>query len=128
MLLASWSRDMEKMRRCICEHTQLFLQNFESHQLLGPFRAVCNPQHSFCPEAFKGRFGAQVRVKPMLGDFVVQTRIPALWLAGPMTSEEMQELWETLKTGDILSTSQRPAQNSPGKMGPRLKGGEITRR
>lgn len=108
------------MKRCIGEHTQLFLQNFETHHIMGPFRAICNPQLSLCPDAFDGKFTAHVQVKPMLGDFILKARLTVQFSSGPKTAEAVSDLWKALRLGDMISTKQWQAQNFFGQKGPRL--------
>jgi len=45
--------------------TRLFLLNFETKSLMGPFVATCPPAKNIVPNAFHRRFAAQVRVQPV---------------------------------------------------------------
>jgi len=112
MLLASCTKDLARMERCIDEHTQLVLLNFQSQQIMGPFQAVSNPQLFLCPDAFGGKWPAQVQVKPMLGYFIRKAECFPHYSAGPKTPEETEELLGRLNTGDLISTRQGQAWNS----------------
>merc|ERR1719163_1894553 len=76
--------------------TLLFLLNFQTLKLMGPFLSFDKVSKDIVPSAFKGRFKSQVGVEPLdvpLREVKKDKRIPA----GPKTITETEglvlELW-----------------------------------
>eukprot|EP00747_Dinoflagellata_sp_TGD_P099882 gnl/TRDRNA2_/TRDRNA2_167879_c0_seq5.p1 gnl/TRDRNA2_/TRDRNA2_167879_c0~~gnl/TRDRNA2_/TRDRNA2_167879_c0_seq5.p1 ORF type:complete len:1148 (-),score=292.16 gnl/TRDRNA2_/TRDRNA2_167879_c0_seq5:64-3486(-) len=102
-LLGAPDREFETMELCITPHTQLFLQNFETLRVTGPFMATDAPCRGIVPDAFGRRFNAQVRVAPIepLLECYVKTRIPG----GAKPPEDVIDIMEKLLAGQV-STQQ----------------------
>merc|ERR1712217_117011 len=86
-LLGSPERELKLMKHCIRTFdTELFLLNFESLKLTGPFVAVEEPNKDVVPGAFGGKFTAQVRVVPL--DYpLVEVQVTQRTPAGPLFKE-----------------------------------------
>mmetsp|Transcript_94110 Transcript_94110/g.201981 ORF Transcript_94110/g.201981 Transcript_94110/m.201981 type:complete len:982 (+) Transcript_94110:79-3024(+) len=98
-LLGSPMPEMSKMTEGIRPDTNIFLLNFETLLMVGPFAAVGAPQKDIVPHAFGKRFGAQVRVAPMdmeVFEAKLERRIPG----GPKTAQEVAELNARLLEGE----------------------------
>lgn len=106
-LLAAPPRELDKMRRCIGPRTQLFLHNFESRVLLGPLVAKQAPDFNLEPDAFSGRFGAQVVVAPQraLRQAWLDHRVPS----GPKSVPELRDLRSALRRGWLADRETRAA-------------------
>ena len=63
-LFGSPLNELAKMQRSITQTTQLFLFNFQSRKLAGPFMATGMPEQDIVPAAWGGKFRAQVTVAP----------------------------------------------------------------
>merc|ERR1712137_328695 len=55
-------RELGQMNRCITKDTKIFMLNINSRELLGVFRTHGCPDLDIDPDAFDGRFRAQVRI------------------------------------------------------------------
>ena len=53
------------MKQFINDDTQLFLFNFQTRTLIGTFSALSAAEQDIKPDAFNGKFSAQVSVVPM---------------------------------------------------------------
>jgi len=89
-LLAAPEGELARMQRSITGDTQLFLLNFQTSMLMGPFVARGSAAHDIEPGAFNGKFRSQIRVAPrgrLLMEMKMQvgTRLPA----GPKTGAEV---------------------------------------
>lgn len=97
-VLGSPDRELDQMRACIKPLTELFLLNFETLQLFGPFVANGLPGMKIVPGAFGGRFNAQVSVRPLdscVWEVSLDRRIPS----GPKTPEELRGLEQRFQQG-----------------------------
>eukprot|EP00927_Polykrikos_kofoidii_P009485 TRINITY_DN13951_c0_g1_i1.p1 TRINITY_DN13951_c0_g1~~TRINITY_DN13951_c0_g1_i1.p1 ORF type:complete len:733 (+),score=115.05 TRINITY_DN13951_c0_g1_i1:121-2319(+) len=90
-VLGSPASELPDMERCIRPGTQLMLFNIESFSLIGTFVAIGAPGSSLVPDAFGGRFTAQVRVA-LLEAPVVQTTIGRRLTAGSRSASEWKAL------------------------------------
>jgi len=112
-LMGSPDREMAQMRKSVMPNTSIFLMNFESMQLLGPFAPDGAPEQAIVKAAFGGRFGAQLRVKPTekLMMASIDTRFPG----GPKDAAGMRLVQSAMATArpappDITSLWKASAQ------------------
>jgi len=90
------------MKHCIQQDTQLFLLNLNTKCLIGAFVVAASPDRHVVPEAFGGKFSAQVRVLPMDSPLLtaqLKERIPT----GPVSADELESLRSLLEQGEATS-------------------------
>merc|ERR1712107_616576 len=110
-VLASPIADLERMKEYITVGTPLFLINFQSRRLMGAFKAAAPPEEDLAPEAFGGKFSAQVRIDwPDAREVAyLQTRMKA----GPKTRAEVISMMLELTEGkDLKSVKESPWSTS----------------
>lgn len=101
-LLGSPQRELQQMKHCIQQDTQLFLLNLNTKCLIGAFVVAASPDRHVVPEAFGGKFSAQVRVLPMDSPLLtaqLKERIPT----GPVSADELESLRSLLEQGEATS-------------------------
>eukprot|EP00929_Paragymnodinium_shiwhaense_P083807 TRINITY_DN44783_c0_g1_i1.p1 TRINITY_DN44783_c0_g1~~TRINITY_DN44783_c0_g1_i1.p1 ORF type:complete len:1098 (+),score=327.22 TRINITY_DN44783_c0_g1_i1:96-3389(+) len=97
-LFGSPHREFDQMQKHISELTCLFLSNFQSMTLMGPFIVAEGPKRNLNPRAFGGKFSAQVAVAPGLPK-LLQGKLPQRMHGGPKFGEEVNKIWTLLNEG-----------------------------
>merc|ERR1712085_88999 len=101
-------KELELMKHCIREDTQLYLLNYDTLDLIGAFTCTSAPERALVPEAFGGKFSAQVFIMPLetpLLQCKLQARIPA----GPKSEEELVKLRSLLEAGGLAPSEAQDA-------------------
>eukprot|EP00929_Paragymnodinium_shiwhaense_P052592 TRINITY_DN26346_c0_g2_i1.p1 TRINITY_DN26346_c0_g2~~TRINITY_DN26346_c0_g2_i1.p1 ORF type:complete len:1272 (-),score=312.62 TRINITY_DN26346_c0_g2_i1:463-4278(-) len=127
-LFGSPRREYEQIKRLIGEGTELFLYNFDTSTLIGPFSANGSPGLDIVEPAWRGRFRAQVRVvakqQPLLQARFFGSRLPAgakssgevaslrrqLYEGGPADAN-FQRHWQETSSGSDGERKQQPQQH-----------------
>jgi len=101
--------ELPQMQRCVEPgSTMLFLLNFETLKLYGPFTAVSAPDRSIMPGAFGNRFTAHVRVD-RLQEAIQECHLPERIGGGPKTSQQVTQLLLQLDQGTTAPDSMTEA-------------------
>lgn len=97
-LLGSPAKELRQMQHCIKPDTQLFLLNFETLKLIGPFVGISTPELDIAHEAFGGKFSAQICAEP-LAEPLLQAALRERLRAGPKSAAEVEQLRGALAAG-----------------------------
>jgi len=126
-LLGSPDKEFDHMKHTIKQDTQLFLFNFQSWKLLGPFVAIDEPKQNIVPSAFMRRFSAQVRVVPV--GPLCETKISTRLESGMKTADEVMALMDSLLNAGAASDAIQKAWSVEATDEPPAKklklGGEV---
>jgi len=111
--------NLKKMQRSIMpKETLVFLFNFETRCLFGPFSANGKPDRDIVPDAWRGRYGAQVQIQPTksaAGDYVEKILVPTIKIrSGRKSDVEVSELMEWLGENYSPTTTPRECASSAG--------------
>lgn len=96
-------RELMKMESCIKPTTELFLFNFDTTNLMGPFLPAGVPAKDIAPTAFGGRFSSQVRVKR--SEVLREVKVGSRLVSGPKSESEVEELRARLERGNAVTAS-----------------------
>jgi hypothetical protein len=107
----SW--ELGKMKSHITDKTLLFLLHMDSRRLLGTFVAVGTPEKNIVPNAFDGKFEAQVRVKPASDGGLVAAQLDCRITGGPKRGTDLQFLTDALLGGTLADAAQQAAWSAP---------------
>lgn len=120
-LLGAPQADLERMKKNIKPaDTLLFLLNFQTLKLMGPFLSLEEVSKSIVPNAFGGKFSAQVGVEPLdtpLREAKVEKRVPA----GPKTVDQTESLAMLLQGGQEAPAKVQESWNPCEPAGKRQK-------
>jgi len=107
-VLASPDSELSQMKRCIKPGTKIFLLNFQSLKLIGPFVAVGNPDRAIVPGAFGGRYNAHVRVA-VSDEPLFEVKLERRMAGGPKPLAEVMAIQEQLRQGGAAPASVQEA-------------------
>jgi len=108
-LFGSPQWELGRMKRTITAETKLFLFNFDSNSLIGPFTPVGSPERELVPGAFGGRFSAQLRVAPA-GDELREANMGGARItAGAKPAAEVDAFMAKLQEGEVLPADAQEA-------------------
>lgn len=119
-----------------------FLLNYTTDELLGPFVADSDPGYNLEPEAWRGSYPYQIRVKPIgkkvqripnaikcftaaIRLKIIKTKqgnqIPKYSVFGPEITSRILDLFETMDASEVPA----PEQSAPLKMPPKVRFADV---
>lgn len=111
-MMAAPDMELGRMKQVITPGTQLFLLNFQSMKLVGPFVATGLPDRAIVPNSFGGRYNAQVPAAPLEAP-LREVKLDTRPRNGPMTPEEVDALLGRLGAGQAAEAKVQEAWGAP---------------
>eukprot|EP00929_Paragymnodinium_shiwhaense_P120080 TRINITY_DN91986_c0_g1_i1.p1 TRINITY_DN91986_c0_g1~~TRINITY_DN91986_c0_g1_i1.p1 ORF type:complete len:1054 (-),score=180.69 TRINITY_DN91986_c0_g1_i1:3-3164(-) len=102
-LFAARRKELVRMQKHISDDSPLFLLNFESLKLLGTFAPIGAPEMDIEPEAYGGKYPAQVQVKPIDTKLRVATVSRRIAVSGAKFGDALSNILKQLESGIVVA-------------------------